>query len=155
MARVTVEDCVDKIPNRFELVLIAAHRARALTKGSAVTIERENDKDAVIALREIAEKSIASDDMRERLIHSIQKQVEIDEPEAAAAPTMPRDFRPTLGRDDPTIDATVDTMTEEELLRGLERQAPDEPSTKTEVLPSGDVELRNLTLIGGRNARSE
>jgi DNA-directed RNA polymerase subunit omega len=75
--------------------------------------------------------------MRERLIHSIQKQVEIDEPEAAAAPTLPRDLRPTLGRDDPTIDAVVDTMTEEELLRGLERQAPDEPSTKTEVSPSG------------------
>ena len=137
MARVTVEDCVDKIPNRFELVLIAAHRARALTTGSAVTIERENDKDAVIALREIAEKTIAPGDMRERLIHSIQKHVEIDEPEAAAAPKVPQDFRPTLGRDDPTIDATVDTMTEEELLRGLESQTPDEPQTKSEVLPSG------------------
>lgn len=137
MARVTVEDCVDKIPNRFELVLIAAHRARALTKGSGVTIERENDKDSVIAMREIAEKSIAPGDMRERLIHSIQKQVEIDEPEAAAAPTLPRDLRPTLGRDDPTIDAIVDTMTEEELLRGLERQAPDEPSTKAEVSAPG------------------
>jgi DNA-directed RNA polymerase subunit omega len=75
--------------------------------------------------------------MRERLIHSIQKQVEIDEPEAAAAPTLPRDFRPTLGRDDPTTDAVVDTMTEEELLRGLERQTPDEPSSKSEGGPLG------------------
>jgi len=134
MARVTVEDCVDKIPNRFELVLIASHRARALTKGSAVTIERENDKDAVVALREIAEKTISAGDMRERLIHSIQKQVEVDEPEAVAAPVLPRELRPTLGRDDPTVDATVDTMTEEALLRGLEGLKPEEPSTKSEAV---------------------
>jgi DNA-directed RNA polymerase subunit omega len=96
MARVTVEDCVDKIPNRFELVLVAAHRARELRSGSAITVERENDKDAVIALREIAEKTISSDDMRERLIHSIQEQVEIDEPEAVAAPVLPQELRPLL-----------------------------------------------------------
>ena len=132
MARVTVEDCVDKIPNRFELVLMAAHRARALTTtGSAITIERENDKDAVVALREIAEKTISPGDLRERVIHSIQKQVELDEPEAVAAPVLPREARPTLGRDDPTIDATVDTMTEEALLRGLESLRPEEPSAKS------------------------
>jgi DNA-directed RNA polymerase subunit omega len=124
MARVTVEDCVDKIPNRFELVLVSAHRARVLRAGSAITIERGNDKDAVVALREIAEKTISPGDMRERLIHSIQKQAEIDEPEAVAAPEAPRESRPTLGRDDRTIDATVDTMTEEELLRGLKLLSP-------------------------------
>src|ERR1700680_2323056 len=105
MARVTVEDCVDKIANRFELVLVAAHRARALASGGAITIERENDKDSVVALREIAEKTISPSDMRERFIHSIQAQVEVDEPEALAAPTLPHESRPTLGRDDPTIDA--------------------------------------------------
>src|SRR3979409_658211 len=68
MARGTVEDCVDKIANRFELVLVAAHRARALASGGAITIERENDKDAVVALREVAEKTISPGDMRERLI---------------------------------------------------------------------------------------
>ena len=136
MARVTVEDCVDKIPNRFELVLIAAHRARALSTGSAITVERENDKDAVVALREIAEKTVSSGDMRERLIHSIQKRVEVDEPEAVAAPVLSRDFRPTLGRDDQSTDTTVDTMTEEELLRGLEQLSPEE-TTRSEVLPSG------------------
>ena len=73
MARVTVEDCVDKIPNRFELVLLAAHRARAIANGSAVTVEPDNDKNPVIALREIAERTIPPDDMREGLIHSIQK----------------------------------------------------------------------------------
>jgi DNA-directed RNA polymerase subunit omega len=58
MARVTVEDVVDKVPNRFELVLLAAHRARAISKGSQITVDRENDKNAVIAVREIAEKTI-------------------------------------------------------------------------------------------------
>src|SRR6266853_1988523 len=137
MARVTVEDCVDKIANRFELVLVAAHRARALATGTAITIERENDKDAVVALREIAEKTISPGDMRERLINSIQKQVEVDEPEAVAAPMLPQTLRRTLGRDDPTIDAVVDTMTEEQLLRGLEKLAPEEPSVKGEGAPSG------------------
>ena len=65
MARVTVEDCVDKIPNRFELVLLAAHRARAITNGSAITIAPDDDKNPVIALREIAEKTLSPDDMRE------------------------------------------------------------------------------------------
>ena len=85
MARVTVEDCVDKVPNRFELVLLAAHRARAIANGGPVTIDQENDKNPVIALREIAEQAIPAGDMRESLIHSIQKNVEIDEPEAGAA----------------------------------------------------------------------
>ena len=70
MARVTVEDCVDKIPNRFELVLLAAHRARSITNGSAITVDPENDKNPVIALREIAERTIAPDDMKETLINS-------------------------------------------------------------------------------------
>jgi DNA-directed RNA polymerase subunit omega len=129
MARVTVEDCVDKIPNRFELVLVAAHRARALRSGSAITVERENDKDPVVALREIAEKTISPDDMRERFIHSIQEEVDIDEPETVATPVLGQELRPILGRDDPTIDAVVDGMTEEELLRGLQKLSPEDPST--------------------------
>ena len=88
MARVTVEDCVDKVPNRFELVLIAAHRARAITNGNAITVEPDNDKNPVIALREIADETIAVEDIREGLIHSIQKNVEVDEPEAEAAPAL-------------------------------------------------------------------
>ena len=129
MARVTVEDCVDKIPNRFELVLVAAHRARTIRSGSGITIERENDKDAVVALREIAEKAISPDDMRERFIHSLQEQVEIDEPDVVAAPLVAQEFRPTLGRDDPTVDAIVDMMTEEELLRGMRKLSLQDPST--------------------------
>ncbi len=130
MARVTVEDCVDKVPNRFELVLLAAHRARSIANGSAITVDPDNDKNPVIALREIAERTIPSEDMRESLIHSIQKNVEVDEPEAAAAPVLPQDRRgPMLGRDDQSSDTHVDVLTEEQLLRGLESMTPSEPSS--------------------------
>jgi DNA-directed RNA polymerase subunit omega len=128
MARVTVEDCVDKVPNRFELVLLAAHRARAIANGSHITVDTENDKNPVIALREIAEKTIPADDMREGLIHSIQKNVEVDEPEPGAAPTLPQERRPILGRDDQSTDTKVDVITEEQLLRGMESLTPTEPS---------------------------
>lgn len=131
MARVTVEDCVDKVSNRFELVLLAAHRARAIANGSALTIEPENDKNPVLALREIAEETVAPDDVRESLIHSIQKNVEVDEPEAGSAPLLTTDRRPTLGRDDQSSDMIVDqmTMTEEQLLRAMESMTPSEPSS--------------------------
>ena len=128
MARVTVEDCVDKVPNRFELVLLAAHRARAIANGSNITVETENDKNPVIALREIADKTVPADDMREGLIHSIQKNVEVDEPEPDAAPTLPQERRPILGRDDQSTDTQVDVITEEQLLRGMESLTPTEPS---------------------------
>jgi DNA-directed RNA polymerase subunit omega len=129
MARVTVEDCVDKVPNRFELVLRAAHRARSIANGSPMTVEQENDKNPVVALREIADEMIPSDDLREGLIHSIQKNVEVDEPEAGAAPVMAPDRRtPLLGRDDQSSDTVVDVLTEEQLLRGMESLTPTEPS---------------------------
>ncbi|HRK18911.1 MAG TPA: DNA-directed RNA polymerase subunit omega [Hyphomicrobiaceae bacterium] len=129
MARVTVEDCVDKVPNRFELVLLSAHRARSLASGSAMTVEPDNDKNPVIALREIAERTVPSDDIRESLIHSIQKNVEVDEPEAVAAPQVTVDRRPMLGRDEQSADSMVDTMTEEQLLRAMESMTPTEPSS--------------------------
>ncbi len=131
MARVTVEDCVDKVSNRFELVLISAHRARAITNGSALTIEPENDKNPVLALREIADQTVSPEDIRESLIHSIQKNVEVDEPETGSAPLLTNDRRPTLGRDDQSSDMIVDqiTMTEEQLLRAMESMTPSEPSS--------------------------
>jgi DNA-directed RNA polymerase omega subunit len=70
MARVTVEDCVDKVPNRFELVMLAAHRAREISAGAPITVDRDNDKNPVVALREIAEETQSADDLRERLIES-------------------------------------------------------------------------------------
>ena len=129
MARVTVEDCVDKVDNRFELVLLAAHRARSIANGSPITVDKENDKNPVIALREIAEETIAPEDMREGLIHSIQKNVEVDEPEEVAAPVLVNERRgPMLGRDDQASDTVIDVLTEEQLLRGMESLTPTEPS---------------------------
>lgn len=81
MARVTVEDCVDKVPNRFELVLLAAQRARQISSGAALMVERDNDKNPVVALRELAEEELTAEALRESLIHSLQKHVEVDEPE--------------------------------------------------------------------------
>jgi DNA-directed RNA polymerase subunit omega len=84
MARVTVEDCVDKVPNRFELVMLAAHRAREIAAGSTVTVDRDNDKNPVVSLREIADETQSADELRERLIESNQNQIEVDEPEEDA-----------------------------------------------------------------------
>lgn len=81
MARVTVEDCVDKVPNRFELVMLASHRAREIAAGAALSIDRDNDKNPVVALREIADEAQSADDLRERMIESHQTQIEVDEPE--------------------------------------------------------------------------
>lgn len=81
MARVTVEDCVDKVPNRFELVMLAAHRAREISSGAPITIDRDNDKNPVVSLREIADETQSAEELRERLIESNQTQIEIDEPE--------------------------------------------------------------------------
>ncbi len=81
MARVTVEDCVDKVPNRFELVLLAAHRARQISSGAPILVERDNDKNPVVALRELAGEQLTAEALQESLIHGLQKNVEIDEPE--------------------------------------------------------------------------
>jgi DNA-directed RNA polymerase subunit omega len=81
MARVTVEDCVDKIPNRFELVMLSAQRAREILAGSSVTVELDNDKNPVIALREIADATVELDELRESLLQSQQRHVEFDLPE--------------------------------------------------------------------------
>jgi DNA-directed RNA polymerase subunit omega len=81
MARVTVEDCVLKVPNRFELVLVAAQRARDISTGSKLTVERDNDKNPVVALREIADDTVPLDGLRNSLVSGLQKHVEVDEPE--------------------------------------------------------------------------
>ena len=81
MARVTVEDCVERIPNRFELVMLAAKRSREISSGSSLTVERDNDKNPVVALREIADETVLLDDLREELVRGLQKHIEVDEPE--------------------------------------------------------------------------
>jgi len=81
MARVTVEDCIREVPNRFDLVLFASQRARQIAAGSPLTIERNNDKNPVIALREIADKTVSLDDLKQDLIQGLQKQVADEEVE--------------------------------------------------------------------------
>lgn len=110
MARVTVEDCVDKVPNRFELVMLAAHRAREIAAGSPVTVDRDNDKNPVVSLREIAEETQSADDLRERLIESNQSQIEVDEPEEDAMALL-------MGAEQDKPEE--DSMSEEMLLRQL------------------------------------
>jgi DNA-directed RNA polymerase subunit omega len=116
MARVTVEDCVDKVPNRFDLVMLAAHRAREVSAGAAITVDRDNDKNPVVSLREIADETQSADDLRERLIESHQTQIEVDEPEEDAMALL-------MGAE---ADKPVeDDMSEEKLLRALmEAQEP-------------------------------
>lgn len=109
MARVTVEDCVDKVPNRFELVMLAAHRARAIASGSPITVDRDNDKNPVVALREIADETLTADHLRESAIESFQRQIEVDEPEEDVMTLL-------TGAADAPVD---DDMSEERLLRAL------------------------------------
>jgi DNA-directed RNA polymerase subunit omega len=81
MARVTVEDCVVKVPNRFELVLLAAQRAREITSGAPLTLDRDDDKNPVVALREIADETVGLVQLKDSVVRGMQKHVEIDEPE--------------------------------------------------------------------------
>jgi DNA-directed RNA polymerase subunit omega len=124
MARVTVEDCVDKVDNRFELVLLASHRARMISQGSSITVPRDNDKNPVVALREIAEETVTPDDLKEELIHSLQKYVEVDEPEAEAVPLIGAAPAMASTGGDEDGEVQFDRMTEEDLLRGLEGLVP-------------------------------
>src|SRR5690349_18237919 len=123
MARVTVEDCIDKVENRFELVLLASHRARMVSSGSQITVDRDNDKNPVVALREIAETTISPEDLKEDLIHSLQKYVEVDEPEAEDVPMLAGGGGAVESDD---LAVTSEHMSEEELLKGLEGLAPPE-----------------------------
>jgi DNA-directed RNA polymerase subunit omega len=124
MARVTVEDCVDKVPNRFDLVLISAFRARQLSGGAEPLVDRDRDKNPVVALREIASKDIKPDETKEEYIKSLQKHADVDEPEEA---------RPDA--DDQREDSTFRQVTEEELLRALtsEAQRRAEPQPEPEA----------------------
>jgi DNA-directed RNA polymerase subunit omega len=131
MARVTVEDCIDKVDNRFELVLLASHRARMIASGSALTIDRDRDKNPVVALREIADETIQPEDLKEEFIHSLQKQVEVDEPEAEAVPMIAQSSNRTQINQVDDSSVSFDRMSEEELLRGLDGLVAPPPSTSS------------------------
>ena len=105
----------------FDLVLLASHRSRMISSGTPITIDRDNDKNPVVALREIADEGISPDDLREELVHSLQKYVEVDEPEADSVPLLAAGGE-RADADDKEV--TPDRMTEEELLKGLEGLTP-------------------------------
>ena len=125
MARVTVEDCIDKVPNRFELVLLAAHRGRMISQGAPLTVERDNDKNPVVALREVADQTIRADDLREDYVHSLQKHVEVDEPEESETPLLGAAGDSEAPRPE-VPQEQYERMSEEDLLRGLDGLPPAE-----------------------------
>jgi DNA-directed RNA polymerase subunit omega len=122
MARVTVEDCILKIPNRFDLVILAGQRARNISAGAPLTIERDNDKNPVIALREIAESSVEVADLEEAVVKSLQKYVEIDEPETedememltaeSLAATVAEDLGQVVGEPEGQVEGEVEVEAE-------------------------------------------
>jgi DNA-directed RNA polymerase subunit omega len=123
MARVTVEDCVLKVPNRFELVLLAAQRGRDIAAGAPLTVDRDNDKGPVVALREIAEETIPLDTLQNNVIKGMQKHVEIDEPEEdhdieiGAPANWAADLAPLgEGEEDEIEEAAVDAELQEDVL---------------------------------------
>ncbi|PZN49663.1 MAG: DNA-directed RNA polymerase subunit omega [Proteobacteria bacterium] len=128
MARVTVEDCIDKVENRFELVLLASHRARQISQGASITVPRDNDKNPVVALREIAEETLSPGDLKEDLIHSLQKHVEVDEPDVPESAAIVDQTAVAADVDEPEENIAFDRMSEEELLAGIEGLVPPEKS---------------------------
>ncbi|MEL6946213.1 MAG: DNA-directed RNA polymerase subunit omega [Pseudomonadota bacterium] len=128
MARVTVEDCIDKVSNRFELVLLASHRSRQISAGGAITVDRDNDKNPVVALREIADENLSPGDLKEDLIHSLQKHVEVDEPEDLMdeTPDVVAATDETATDADAPSPVAFDNLSEEDLLAGIQSLVPPE-----------------------------
>jgi DNA-directed RNA polymerase subunit omega len=139
MARVTVEDCVVKVPNRFELVLVAAQRAREITSGAPLSVDRDDDKNPVVALREIADDTIELDHLQESLIRGMQKHVEMDEPEEA-----PELEQTLFGIADPAGPVISENETDEEAVEEeLEEDLLDieeEADLEEEAAPDAEAE---------------
>lgn len=113
MARVTVEDCVTKVPNRFDLVLLAAQRARDISAGAQLTVDRDNDKNPVVSLREIADETVQVDDLSNALVQGLQKHVEIDEPEEDEFDSMAGEIAGEIGEALVSEEVTEDVLTVE------------------------------------------
>jgi DNA-directed RNA polymerase subunit omega len=147
MARVTVEDCVVKVPNRFELVLLAAQRAREITSGAPLSVERDDDKNPVVALREIADETVGLDHLKDSLVRGMQKHVEMDEPEET--PDIEQTLfgltdsvGPVIGEDDTDEEAVEDELDEDmlEVESEDELAAPADAEGEEEEVGETDVE---------------
>jgi DNA-directed RNA polymerase subunit omega len=138
MARVTVEDCVVKVPNRFELVLLAAQRAREITSGAPLSVERDDDKNPVVALREIADDTIQLDHLQDSLVRGMQKYIEMDEPEET--PELEQTLfgvadpiGSVIGEDETDEEAVEDELEEDLLAVEDEAELADEPAAEEEI----------------------
>jgi DNA-directed RNA polymerase subunit omega len=141
MARVTVEDCVIRVPNRFELVLLAGQRAREITAGAPLTLDRDDDKNPVVALREIAEDTVALDHLKDGLVRGMQKHVEMDEPEEAPElePSLFGVAEPLMGAvEEDEVDGLDDGAADEEIEEDL--LSVEEEDGELPDLPADDAE---------------
>ena len=134
MARVTVEDCVDKITSRFDLVLLAAHRSREMAEGAEILVDRDNDKNPIVALREIAEEKLAPKDLEEAKVFSLQNQVDVDEADEEYIPLVQDNSKPqitTAGEEsDQEVKVVEERMSEEDLLKAMQDNMVDKKNNR-------------------------
>ncbi|MDA9034945.1 DNA-directed RNA polymerase subunit omega [Hyphomicrobiales bacterium] len=134
MARVTVEDCVDKITSRFDLVLLAAHRSREMAEGAEILVDRDNDKNPIVALREIAEEKLAPKDLEEAKVFSLQNQVDVDEADEDYIPLVQDNSKPqitTAGEEsDQEVKVVEERMSEEDLLKAMQDNMVDKKNNR-------------------------
>ena len=134
MARVTVEDCVDKITSRFDLVLLAAHRSREMAEGAEILVDRDNDKNPIVALREIAEEKLAPKDLEEAKVFSLQNQVDVDEADEDYIPLVQDNSKPqitTAGEEsDQEVKVVEERMSEEDLLKAIQDNMVDKKNNR-------------------------
>jgi DNA-directed RNA polymerase subunit omega len=134
MARVTVEDCVDKITSRFDLVLLAAHRSREMAEGAEILVDRDNDKNPIVALREIAEEKLVPKDLEEAKVFSLQNQVDVDEADEDYIPLVQDNSKPQITtaveESDQKVKVVEERMSEEDLLKAMQDNMVDKKNNR-------------------------
>ena len=134
MARVTVEDCVDKITSRFDLVLLAAHRSREMAEGAEILVDRDNDKNPIVALREIAEEKLVPKDLEEAKVFSLQTQVDVDEADEDYIPLVQDNTKPQTSVSDEgnteEVEVVEERMSEEDLLKAMQDNMVDKKNNR-------------------------
>ena len=133
MARVTVEDCVDKITSRFDLVLFAAHRSREMAEGSEILVDRDNDKNPIVALREIAEEKLVPEELEESKVFSLQTQVDVDEADEDYIPLVQDNSKPSISASDDEaeeVEVVEERMSEEDLLKAMQDNMIDKKNNR-------------------------
>ena len=133
MARVTVEDCVDKITSRFDLVLLAANRSREMAEGAEILVDRDNDKNPIVALREIAEEKLVPEELEESKVFSLQTQVDVDEADEDYIPLVQDNSKPQISASDDVaedVEVVEERMSEEDLLKAMQDNMVDKKNNR-------------------------